>query len=264
MCGFRGRWKRLWAVMLHKQTIVNTWSSFANVLPLFHRTFKATFKILAVASDADLQEELQWAIGRPKSKARGMSLDEVLASPDPWALAQTPKEDEFEESYMNKPGITDDHAIQLNQNAAAGRGMHSPDTTFLHTVIRNSGLIKIRSLKRWLVGKELLLYQGFPVLPELATPRSKTLRKCCSFCPPVGLPGPADAQARAPAAVKAMAGNSMNLSIPNAITIYLMVFTDRYDMACTSCKLLKKQSSASSSADQRANSVLIPSCGSGG
>ena len=130
--------------------------------------------------------------------------------------------------------VTDEHAIQLNQNPAIGRGMRSPDTTYLHTIIRNNGLIKVRSLGRWFTGSELLLTQGFPVRQSLATPRSGILRRCCSFCP--GSDGYGDVNVYKPAAWQRLADNAMNVSIPCVITLYLLVFTQRYDEACLLCK----------------------------
>eukprot|EP00974_Lingulodinium_polyedra_P003482 327796-Lingulodinium_polyedra.AAC.1 len=57
--------------------------------------------ILNVATEAEKMKELEWAIGRPKSKAHGLTIEAVLKQAastgcSPFDLAQTQKEDEYE------------------------------------------------------------------------------------------------------------------------------------------------------------------------
>ena len=85
---------------------------------------------------------------------------------------------------------------------------------------------------RWLVGKELLLGQGFPVRAWMSTPRTRIERRCCSFCEKQQTEEELDRKVRS---LGELAGNSMNLSIPCAIMIWAVCFTERLDQTTWGC-----------------------------
>ena len=176
-------------------------------------------------------KELEWAISRPKSKAHGLTVETVLEKAastgcTPFDLAQTQKEDEHECGYYGAgvAGLAPDIAVQPNQNPRADRGIHSPSNSIRMCIIKNSGLIKVKAMGRWLLWKELALYQGFAVRPRLATPRSQVPRQLCSFCPGLGEPEDSVAPWHKRSAGTAMVGNAMNHGVIAALFLFTTVF----------------------------------------
>ena len=140
--------------------------------------------------------------------------------------------------------------------------MASPNPKTLHTIIRNCGLVKCRSLEpsRWFTGRELLIYQGFPVNPMLCASRWSKPRRSCSFCPELEvmdfLPnsesllnktsgtGYHATWVRKHGVDSEFAGNTMNLAILCAFQVKILMFTKRWDYSQWSCHHCYKSGSS--------------------
>jgi hypothetical protein len=180
---------------------------------MFSRVFQGTFHFLRISRDSMRDWELKWAISRPKSQAKGMTLDAVKALVRPWFKAMTRLELQSYDAYMHS-GLTTLHAVQVNQNVEAGQGQRSPSTTTLHTIIKNCGITMCR--EEAFTCEELLLSQCFATRLDLSAPRSGKLYRTCSFAP-AGDGSDENMMEewaeRGRASVSGQAGNSMNLSV---------------------------------------------------
>jgi hypothetical protein len=120
--------------------------------------------------------------------------------------------------------------MQLNQNEALGYGMHSTQEGVLHTIIRNCGPLYVHALpcgtrvERTFTAKEILLANGFPVLPRLANPQSSRDHRCTSFCAPSSR-----TDVRKRITMIQQSGNSMNVAVCCLLEIYVLLFVQRTD-----------------------------------
>ena len=73
--GWCGRRPRLWAVLVHRAFVVETYSSLDNLIRLFSRTCSCSFEVLFEdATQSELDEELSWALKRKTCPAKGKEL----------------------------------------------------------------------------------------------------------------------------------------------------------------------------------------------
>ena len=84
--GTCSRRQRLWGHCINRKTIIKTFASLQNVIPLFYRPkwLKFTFYDYLIATEDELDQELDWASSRPKSKAKGKSLQTIKALARPF------------------------------------------------------------------------------------------------------------------------------------------------------------------------------------
>ena len=231
--GNPARRKRFWAVLCHRESVTKVWGSMTNVIPLFYRACEVSWEVFMIAEDEEqlkdeIENELRWAIARPKSGAAGMTVEEVMQHPHPWRLALNPCERRHREFYIanQEPGCCN----MLNQNPERERGISSTPYV-LHTILKNPGLHfseKPRCQKgdRWFTMSEVLVSQGFPVVSRLGNVGGKPAR-CCSFCPG----GKLTSSDRKRQIAQSQAGNSMNLSVSGIVTLYAIIFVQRADQA---------------------------------
>jgi hypothetical protein len=273
--GCASRRKRMWGIALHRRFIMEKWSSLANMIPMLHRekadTF--TFQHYLIANEVQLDAELVWASGRPKSLARGMCLVDIKRLARPFWSCLTAKEQEFAISYVpcfclmmffcfcnccvycylhslflvvfssalneckvQHLKLQPNIARSLNQNPLF-HGQRSPDGQTLHSVIKNAGIIWLPEADRWFTPHELLLSQAFPVRADLSHPRSGVSRRCCSFTPMLPGDGPS----------KASSSSSTTLNVDDADA----AFISRHFVA----------RSHSATVGQAGNSMNVTCCG---
>ena len=158
-------------------------------------------RIFALASDSELQFELEWARGRPASK-RNNSSDRTGAHSE-FEAALTPTESRWLRKYEQLCGDSG-AAVSLGQDPDC-HAMHNAGKFTLGAIIKNSGIVYSTIHHRWLAPSEFLATQCFPVFPDLsAHGETCSFSKCRSA---LGLPP------RRRAVIIEQAGNSMNLNM---------------------------------------------------
>ena len=60
--------------MLHRDLVYSYAMPWPELLVMFERTFRVSYDVLFVASDSDVDAELEWAISRRASKAKGQTV----------------------------------------------------------------------------------------------------------------------------------------------------------------------------------------------
>ena len=134
----------------------------------------------------------------------------TLYEEEPFLKSLTFAEERFRASYQEtRPG----QAWQLNQNPDSGFGASSTDKC-LPTIIANVHLLYSDrvSPSRWLTGSELLVTQGFPVLPGLWGEDPKNFPVLCSF----NIPRPS----RTSRHLRDQAGDSMNTMVMTMLALH--------------------------------------------
>jgi hypothetical protein len=66
--GMTGRRMRAWIILVHSQSILSVWGLYSNTTDLWTRVLHGTFHAIMIASEAELKEELDWALSRRKSR----------------------------------------------------------------------------------------------------------------------------------------------------------------------------------------------------
>mmetsp|Transcript_141292 Transcript_141292/g.451582 ORF Transcript_141292/g.451582 Transcript_141292/m.451582 type:complete len:175 (-) Transcript_141292:104-628(-) len=114
----------------------------------------------------ELQSELVWAAGRPKSLAKGRAVQH-LPRQEQCSAMMTPNERKWIDSYgRQRPGCI----CMGNQNADTSYGVSSKNSPIIYCIIRNPTIHYSHSHHRWLSGRETLLANGIPILPMHADP----------------------------------------------------------------------------------------------
>ena len=128
--------------------------------------------MIMVASADERERELSWLSSRPKSMARNQQTAEGSASSSsetkkPFLAALTENEFKFYMDYFKvvpkpgKPRVTTGWAVSTNQSVLRGFGSTSDGTSYLQTVIKNTGVMIWN--ERSITPEELLMYQLFPL-----------------------------------------------------------------------------------------------------
>jgi hypothetical protein len=187
-------------------------ASLGNVIPIFERTLdKFSFHSLLLADNAELDSELRWACQRPKSLARGRTLDHEC--PEAFLLALTQLERNNLEKYMEI--VADGHcAVSLGKNAA--KDPRHSSSSVLHATALDDGLVFVSSVGthgRWMAPSELLLAKAFPT-------RRLTGFACSSF------DVAQDAHTRSRSAIVTQASSTMNLVAMSAVWLYTFAFVN--------------------------------------
>ena len=223
--GWPSRRNRRWTILLHRLCVVETYASLDNVLPLFQRLCMCSWGVYMVAEATQLEEELEWLQSWPKSRAREASVRKRFNDEGAFRDALTSFELQNLEQYETEPGWQE-RVHMLQQNPHVGRGISS-GADILNTVIKNSGVMFSSPHQRSLHWSELLISQGFPVLPGLAYPSNPQAgASCCSFAI-----ARQKSQPRRRSAVAGQAGNSMNLNVVGVMLLYALMWVRRADQA---------------------------------
>ena len=255
VCGSKFGWvgcrPRLWAVMTHKVYIMSVVASLKNVIPMFYRTCELSWRsVLHVMPteivEAEVQQDLQWACGRPASKAHKLPFSEVVKRPDRCRFALSDAEESWLDENERLHGFLQCH--NLSQDSLAGRGVCTKGD-LLYTIVRNPAIHFSTPDERWLVSSDLLMLQGFPILSQLSNPRGAA-RRLTTFCvddpcsplpiaclqrggsgeedknhPMLVDPSTCPLLRRKRSLVNEMVGNSMNGPTACAVLIYALLFT---------------------------------------
>ncbi len=152
---------------------------------------------------------------RPKSNAKGVAIHDLKQMPFPFRQALTSAEAKHDAGYLAMPGMTEQRVRQLNQNPASGFGAYSPNESSVQCVIKNAGVMMINN--RSMCPIELLLYQNFPIRPNLTIPGSGLAIRCHSYADPITDADKESLPKRARCASAGQAGNSMNLAVCGAM-----------------------------------------------
>ncbi|CAK0793492.1 unnamed protein product [Prorocentrum cordatum] len=225
--GWAGKRDRYCAVMVNKEFVTGVVFSMRNVLPLFHRALETTFMEFLVGHKdrrlgKQLEEELNWAAGRPTSRAsKYQNVTELKEKAKyPYYDALTFGEIKFLDQYEVKGGL-EKRCAMLNQSEDRGYGIKSSEDGILHPLVRNPAIHFVvdteNNIKRWLSGYEMLVCQGFPVLNELANPGGE-LTRACSFgrCLEDN-----DLPTRFRSTMVKQAGNTMQVPVVGAVLAYV-------------------------------------------
>jgi len=244
--GWAGKRTRLWAIMLHREYIIQIYSGFDNVLSYLERELApgADWRMFLVSGQAEQNAELEWLLSRKDSYARTVCAPHIPTvermrkkSLRPFWDSLTNNERIYETAYEVKNGgpnsfVTND----LGQDGRTTFGVSS-STTHMYTIKHRVSChwIDIQDEDRTWTPCELLTYQGFPLLPSLGNPRGTNTR-CCSFSRKPG---------EAPVAVEPwmpprrtrkhmaeQAGNSQCVPVNIAIWCYILAYVRRADQIC--------------------------------
>eukprot|EP00959_Pyramimonas_sp_CCMP1952_P470106 9496107-Pyramimonas_sp.AAC.1 len=191
---------------------------------MFARTMRCGPDVFMVAKQEELISELKWARSRRLSRSKALAKLHVVAADVAAgslafdsALAEWEANNLAEYRRLYGTGL----CYNLHQSAVAGRGMASTYNV-LQTIIANNGVCWFDPLQRWMTPMELLVAQGFPVLPELTRPLAMRGRPCCSFAA-------APAAARNRSEVIRQAGNSMNVHVCGVHWLWVLMAVTRLD-----------------------------------
>jgi hypothetical protein len=228
--GFAGARRRYWAVLFHREYVCEVFSSLKAVLPIFTRRCAHSWHVFFCAEhepslQAELEQEVIWAAGRPTSLAKNLTKDEVLALPSKrrYLSVMTANENKWvTENARLWPGS----CSMANQNSETDRGVCSKFHSFLYCIIRNPTLHYSDAHKRWMSGLETLCANGIPILPRLADPLGVPAR-CSSFC--VGFPSAVPDSVRTRKRKVQSSGNTMNPAIAGFCLIFSLLWSRRTD-----------------------------------
>lgn len=217
--GFWTKRPRLYVVMSHRVWVMTIFASLANTIRLFFRpcalSWHAALQVVPEKDTmAQLKNDVQWAIGRKSSKSHGKSLGDVWLETDACFRALSDTEEEWLLAGQRTVGMNECH--NLSQNPLADRGVQTQGH-FFYTIVKNPAIHFATAEGRWLVGTDLLLLQGFPILPWLANPKGKP-RVVCSFCEKAGVCFNERSRSR----VNQQVGNSMVVPCISAVLLYVI------------------------------------------
>jgi hypothetical protein len=228
--GWPGRRNRFWAPMIHKATIGTVIASWSNVVPLFGRVLKATWRCFIVATLEERLDELEWSTARRKSMSYGKDIAHFRKwlSEDPdsfWerAFRESLTDVEAERLAYYEESEGGDKVYMLNQNALppACRGVSS-SSSILHTVISNAGIQFVSETNCWLTPTELLIANGIPTSVQLGGGI-----RASSFCPG----GPSRSTDRKRQCVQHQAGNTMNTMLCGVFWSYVLGWVPTTEIA---------------------------------
>ncbi|CAK8998660.1 unnamed protein product [Durusdinium trenchii] len=147
-----------------------------------------------------LQEELDWSVSRPSSRANGQSLN--ISDKQAFIKSLTANEYDF---YLKYRSLAPRGLYSLNQNPRV-RGMKSKLNQDMSTLIKSGTLWFSDYHSRWLSAMEALTCQGFPVHAKWSYGEP-----CCSFA--MRNLGLSTAPLPGRSAIIGQAGNSTHTSI---------------------------------------------------
>ena len=226
--GMAMRRKRKYMVLVKSSLIHGIWGSLGNVLRIWHRQCVATFHMVMVAHQSEIDAELNWMLTRPE-RASKLPPSVIKNQPDPFLQCLTDREEAVRLEYLRQ-GCGLSQAMQLNQNAWDGWGTTSSVEGELQTITKNCGLLWVHTtptgepINRPLAPMELLLAQGFPVRAAYGNPVSGRAHKCCSFAEP-----DVRATPRVRHHVAGQAGNAFCVSVVGAVYLYVILCIRRID-----------------------------------
>ena len=90
---------RLYIVGIYRQALLDKFCTLSDTVQLFSRYVEVSYRVLLVATERELDEELEWAIERRDSLARGMTLAQVKQLPSPFYAALTQREVDRHREY---------------------------------------------------------------------------------------------------------------------------------------------------------------------
>ena len=165
-----------------------------------------------VATDEELQSELEWAASRPSSQvhkdADGNAIVPRASNSLSFSMCLTRMEQRFREGYEK---LCRNRCYSLAQNpdfSAYSSWSH------MHTLLRNTGVMWSDYHSRWLTANEALLAQGFPVYTWLSFSVPM-----CSFA---AVPTTTSFDECSRSARIGMAGNSMHNESVAIVLFYIL------------------------------------------
>jgi hypothetical protein len=222
--GWIGRRPRFWGILILRSDLAEIACTLPACIRLFSRVCAITWRDLMVASKGEQVLELKDAIARKGAQGHGFDISDVLKDPNPFWLGLLPNEAANVLESKKRRGPNKVYMTNQNPNGKDGKQGFCIGSTdsLLHCLIANPGYQWDDSSKRWLTAKEHLIMQGFPMYPELSTPRGPP-RVIGSFLN-VSLRNDA---ARSRSAMRHQAGNSMNLSVCGMLWMFAFCFVSR-------------------------------------
>ena len=189
------------------------------VSQLFHRHCDISWRQFFVYSEGseELIAEYSWACGRDSSMCKG---------PLPWPGASIWEQalNRFEqEQYLLYSKRYPRCLWYLGQDCL--KHTQKSGEEWFCTLIRKSHIVHSGEHSRWLVPKELLMSQGFPVTEDLLLASTRCSTPVCSFNLPRGDSMPP----RARTATAGQAGDTMNVNVIGSFLIASLAFVTRSD-----------------------------------
>ena len=168
---------------------------------------------LAQVEDIPRKEELAWAIARPKSKAKGKTLDEVKTLHHPYDLALT----QVETTNLAKYEADLPRGISCNIVQSFDKRPTYGTVDTMHTIVANMGLhfCTSSSVRRWFTTSELMVAQGIPIHRSFANPRGRHYTTTPYLMP----------ANRKRIKVLHQIGNTMQIPVVGTVLFYLILFT---------------------------------------
>lgn len=211
--GWPNRRRRWYAILIHRCNVLLHCCHLDSAINLFTRVCACTFNVFLVATQNELNEELQWALERRSSRLYGYSADEVACLDFPMEDALTNLESHLlERTYRaNHPNTT----YNLSQASFETHG-----TADVSHCMTHNGPDFVDEARRWFVPNERLLQLGFPVYDGLAS-RTGECWPVCSFNVP------RTSSERTRQNLMNQAGNSMNLPVMGIMWVFAYLFVIR-------------------------------------
>ena len=240
---------RQFVKLRHRVKIIAEISPMSRFVRRFHRLCAFTWKdffFLHEHKDWDKAEnpiipdeavvELKWAQSRRKSLAADTSVT-TTASRGAYYGALTQVERDFDSGYEDRwPNCC--RSLQQDPACHAMRSVGP----YMHTMIRNLGIVWAPHVQRWLLPTEALVAMGFPTHP-----RNSASGHLCSYNIKLDVP-------RTGRHVCARAGNTMHLNVILAVMMHSLACYDASNYA----KLFDVVTAARRSAPASSSSSLSP------
>jgi site-specific DNA-cytosine methylase len=220
--GWPCRRRRFWGVMVLKGARMRPYhDSLASVMPLFKRKLDMSYHGFLVGDKEELLADELKAFFEHLASRKGCTAASEASHHD-WAGLLTKAEAknlrDYEAAYT-EPG----RSFSLSQYQANGRGKVCTGKGTLYTIIRNVSLHFVNKVggagaRRPMLGSELALLQGFPVLPMLShgTP-------CCVYSKRIKSMG-APMKGLAYADVNHQCGNTQHVFVVGGVLLYAFLF----------------------------------------
>ena len=218
--GMKIRRKRFYAVGHHQEKVGEAICRMDNVIPLLYRDagYNCTYRDYMIAEsmpefEHEKDEELAWAIARPKSKAKGKTLDEVKTLHHPYDLALT----QVETTNLAKYEADLPRGISCNIVQSFDKRPTYGTVDTMHTIVANMGLhfCTSSSVRRWFTTSELMVAQGIPIHRSFANPRGRHYTTTPYLMP----------ANRKRIKVLQQIGNTMQIPVVGTVLFYLILFT---------------------------------------